>query len=108
MLRVRTKTEDESLWVDYAMMSGRVLNIIGALSVAIGMWWMMKWLISGTRASQGQADQGTAQEVQTEESDDSNIVYKLYQRIEHLHDQKSLLKKQEGQQSRSMRPWRVT
>eukprot|EP00913_Durusdinium_trenchii_P019597 g18422.t1 len=38
-------TEEESSWLDYAMLSMFILNVIGALSVATGMWMMLRWLM---------------------------------------------------------------
>ena len=38
-------TEEESSWLDYAMLSMFILNMIGALSVAAGMWMMLRWMM---------------------------------------------------------------
>lgn len=77
-------TEGDSSWLDYAMLSVFTLNVSGALSVAAGMWAIGRWLtrdhVSATVRSEGR-------EVQTEESDDPNIVYQLHQRIDRLHEQ---------------------
>ena len=90
----------ETSWLDYAMLSMFVLNVIGALSVAAGMWMILKWLMKDQTSPMVES-QGRA--AQTDESEHPHIVYKLYETNDQLHDQKdSLERRLQGQEELSV------
>lgn len=57
-----------------------ILSMLGALSVAVGMWMVVKWW---TRGPRNPTTQGETKELQTDETDDPTyIACQLCQRID--------------------------
>ena len=71
-------------WLDYAVMSMLILNVVGALSVAMGMWKFLQWC---AKEKDHEGRDKESKNCQTEEEDDPHIVFKLYERIDELHSE---------------------